>query len=659
MSDLKKILIVDDDEDDFIITRSLLEEIKSERFELDWASSFEEGERLLAQNIHDLCLMDYRLGAHDGIQLLKRARDVKFSGPIILFTGVRSDEVDNRALLAGAEDYLVKEQLTAELLFRAIRYALARKGMERERIERIKAESQNKAKNEYLAHLSHELRSPLSAILGFTDILMIQNEDAKTTEKLKIIERNAKHLLGLLNDVLDLSKIEAGRLALEVQEVDLTAFLADLYSLVYAHAVDKNLDFVIRSTEPIPKTITTDATRLRQILLNLLINAIKFTDEGRVELDAYCQQGDSHEMVIFTVRDSGIGISPEEQRNIFQPFTRSSNEMASSRSGSGLGLAICKELVQRLGGTIVVKSDLGAGTEISFSIDAGDLSLTSKRDFNLETDLIGSSDVIIPRLRGRILIVDDLRDILQLVGHFARATGLNVEFAENGADAVRLIQKNLNKDESYDLILMDIHMPIMGGLVAAKKMRELGFVNPIIALTAVHMKGDQMTFLDAGFDAYLSKPVERQRLYQVLQQFMRQKETVVEEELASAPDVAASSNTGSVLVVDDHTDTLEATTFLIESLGYSAHGATSVAAALRAVEKSTIDIAFVDVHLGEESGYELCAKLRAVSPKTRLAILSGTEVDEEQLASLAIDDQLTKPVSLKDIERLLNTAFQL
>src|SRR5690606_7136624 len=237
---------------------------------LEWAPTFEAGQTLLQEDRHDLCLMDYKLGARDGIELLKFAHEIGFSGPIILLTGMHQIEVDRKALQAGAVDYLVKSKLSAEQLARAIRYALARREVERERVERLKAEAENRSKSEFLAHLSHELRTPLSAILGFTELLLNNNNDSESSSHLRIVHRNGKHLLGLLNDILELAKIEAGKLELEKQFVVFSAFLTDIYFLMQGAAIDKNLRLRIEAPHPLPVTIYTDPMRLRQVLLNLM-----------------------------------------------------------------------------------------------------------------------------------------------------------------------------------------------------------------------------------------------------------------------------------------------------------------------------------------------------------------------------------------------------
>ncbi|HEY0893345.1 MAG TPA: response regulator, partial [Cellvibrio sp.] len=499
-----KLLIIDDDEDDFLLVKDLLEDI-SQTCILDWASTYEEGQRLLAEDRHDLCLMDYKLGARDGIELLKFSNEVGFSGPVILLTGMHQVEVDRQALQAGAVDYLVKSKLSAEQLARAIRYALARREVERERVERLKAEAENRSKSEFLAHLSHELRTPLSAILGFTELLLNKSNDSESSAHLRIVHRNGKHLLGLLNDILDLSKIEAGKLELEKQPISLSAFLTDIYFLMQGAAADKNLQLRIEAPHPLPIIIYSDQMRLRQILLNLMGNAIKFTREGEVLLQIDWLEEGGKNKICFCVKDSGIGICAETLKVIFEPFVQSKNAQVHPRAGTGLGLTISKQLVERLGGSIQVRSEVGVGSEFSFTLDLDHLECVETEILALNFDNPAELHVQIPHFTGRVLVADDLRDIRTLVGQFVQLTGAEVVYATDGADVIRIVNADNLSDKTFDLILMDIHMPVMDGHQAAQQLRYQGFTRPLVALTAAHMKGDMDRCFESGFTAYLSK----------------------------------------------------------------------------------------------------------------------------------------------------------
>ncbi len=639
-----KLLIVDDDEDDFLLTKELLSEI-NQNYQLEWAPTFEKGLSLLGENSHDLCLMDYKLGAQDGIALLRQAHDAGFSGPIILLTGIHRAEVDIQALEAGAVDYLVKSGLSAEQLARSIRYALARNEVEKERVERLKAEAENRAKSEFLAHLSHELRTPLSAILGFTELLINKKTDLESLAHLHIVHRNGKHLLGLLNDVLDLSKIEAGKLELEKQTVHLSSFLCDIYFLMRGAAIDKNLRLRVEAPEPLPAVIYTDPMRLRQILLNLIGNAIKFTNDGEVVLHIQRLQEQDQEKIAFTVSDTGIGISADVLELIFEPFVQSKDTYAHPRAGTGLGLTISKMLVARLGGDIQVSSEVGKGSQFKFTVDPGDIAHTESELLRLDFDLANEKSTVVPRFNGRVLVVDDLRDIRLLIGHFVALTGLEVMYANNGEEVLQLIDTEMAQGRNFDLVLMDIHMPVMNGHEAAKKLRAKGFNPPLVALTAAHMKGDMDRCYESGFSSYLGKPVDQARLYECMANFLP-------SALPELPD-EKKSNGQYILVVEDNLDALHAMAALLGLLGWQTITARDAATALVKAKEYSPAFLLLDINLPDMNGYVLAAQIRSTLPDARIILASGEELDKVRAGEAGVNDFILKPVSLEQLQDVL------
>ncbi|MDO3388506.1 response regulator [Gilvimarinus sp. SDUM040013] len=637
-----KLLIVDDDEDDFLLTRDLLEDISSGTYRIEWASSFENGYKQLALDQHDLCLMDYQLGARNGIELLREAINCGFSGPVILLTGMHQSDVDMEALEAGAVDYLVKAHLSSEQLARSIRYALSRREMEKERVERLKAESENRSKSEFLAHLSHELRTPLSAILGFTELLMNKAGDAESQGHLRVVHRNGKHLLGLLNDILDLSKIEAGKLELENKDVYLSSFLTDIYFLMHGAAVDKSLDLKVECIGSIPRKIQTDPTRLRQVLLNLLGNAIKFTDVGEVCLTVEALSSESVGRLQFSVKDTGIGIKPEVAKDIFQPFVQAKDSYAEPRSGTGLGLAISQQLARRLGGVIELLSIPGKGSEFTFCIEFDKASLKEMIPFSFEYAGEKFEPVDFPKLQGRVLVVDDLPDIRNLVGHFVKQCGIDVVYAKNGEDAVRVLQASVQEaGEPIDLVLMDIHMPVMDGHQAAQKMRSMGFEQPVIALTAAHMKGDMDKCLTSGFSAYISKPVDRVQLHGMLAKHLARE---------LSPVTAVQQKT--ILVVDDDRDALQATASLLELIGWQVYCAQTGESAVHCANLYRPDVVLTDLHLPDIDGMQVARNISDSQPEAHIVLLSGQSVNEEELRAAGIATSILKPVSIDALKSL-------
>jgi signal transduction histidine kinase/response regulator RpfG family c-di-GMP phosphodiesterase len=552
-------------------------------------------------------------------------------------------EVDRQALQAGAVDYLVKSKLSAEQLARAIRYALARREVERERVERLKAEAENRLKSEFLAHLSHELRTPLSAILGFTELLLNNTSDAENSAHLRIVHRNGKHLLGLLNDILDLSKIEAGKLELEKQPVVLSAFLTDIYFLMQGAAVDKNLHLRIEAPEPLPVTIYTDPMRLRQILLNLMGNAIKFTREGQVLLKIDWVDEDGKRKIRFCIKDSGIGICEETLSVIFEPFVQSKNAQVHPRAGTGLGLTISKQLVERLGGHIQVTSEIGVGSEFSFTVELDEFEYAETDMLLLNFDTAIEHSVKIPRFTGRVLVADDLRDIRMLIGHFVQLTGAEVIYASDGEDAVRMVNAEKLLGKHLDLVLMDIHMPVMDGHQAAQQLRQEGYTVPLVALTAAHMKGDMDRCFESGFTAYLGKPLDQARLYNCLARFLS----------AAKDEPLVSSQVKSILVIEDDADTLAAMEGLLNLMGWQVFSAQYAVAALQLLDECNPHTVLIDLNLPDMNGYMCAEQIHKRNPHVRIIIASGDTIDSQRAVRSGVTANLLKPVSLAQLETIL------
>lgn len=636
-------LIIDDDEEDYMIVRDLLDDIALGSFVTDWAGSYQAGAELLAKNQHDLCLMDFKLGAGDGIELVRRASELGFSGPIILLSGVHHGAVDMQAMEAGAVDYLVKTDLTATQLIRSIRYALARREVEMERVDRLKAEAENRSKSDFLAHLSHELRTPLSAILGFTELMLNSKPSADTLSHLQVVHRNGKHLLGLLNDILDLSKIEAGKLDMDIQAVYLASLISDTYSLIHGQAADRNLALSIESSDPLPQRIFTDPTRLRQILINLLGNAIKFTDRGQVKLQVSVVEGAAGEQIEFCVEDTGVGIPPAFSESVFEPFVQSRQSQMEARTGTGLGLTISRQLVERLGGTIRLESEVGKGSRFIFTIDPGDIRAVPRDQFSLQCDWPRDSVGSIPQFAGRVLVVDDLHDIRMLIGYFLEAAGLEVIFASNGREAINTVEAEGRDGRRFDLILMDIHMPELGGLEAADRLRRAGFDRPIVALTAAHMKGDEENYLKSGFTAYLSKPVDQHRLHVCLTQFLPPRPADPD---GRAQSLSTGEHNKRVMVVEDSEDALQATCALLRLMGWEPITATDATEAVGVVQKLKPAKALIDLNLPDINGYQLSEKLLALDPTIQIIIASGEQVDPVKAAALEIRHIILKPITL-------------
>ena len=379
------------------------------------------------------------------------------------------------------------------------------------------AEAASRAKSEFLANMSHEIRTPMNAILGFADLLAQEELSLSQQDYVKTILESAKNLLIVINDILDFSKIEAGNLHIEWLDCS-PAKILDAVNGIFRHkAGEKGLDFQIIPENSLPPLIRTDPTRLQQCLINLIGNAIKFTKTGYIHLRVALQAMDEKPWIRFDVEDSGIGIPADKLDFIFQPFSQADGSTTRKYGGTGLGLSITKQLAALLGGSLTVQSVVEKGSIFSLSIPAGIDIDTQPSPHPLPTP-DPSEKPACPsqnRYSGRVLIVEDALPNQKLLQVLLHKAGLTADLANNGQQAVDAALAT-----AYDLIFMDIQMPVMNGYDATRTLRQHGIHIPIVALTANALKGDSEKCLEAGCDGYLSKPIDREQLYGLLAKYL-------------------------------------------------------------------------------------------------------------------------------------------
>ncbi|MFO0758897.1 MAG: ATP-binding protein [Byssovorax sp.] len=416
--------------------------------------------------------------------------------------------------IAFEDVFLFMGSIRGERVMREVADRHAR--LESERRSATEAEQANQAKSEFLANMSHEIRTPMSAVLGYADLLL--DGDLGPVERIahaQTIRRNGEHLLAILNDILDLSKIEAGKLTLERIACSPIQILAEVGSLMRVRATDKGLRFDIAYDTPIPETIVSDPTRLRQILLNLVSNAVKFTSDGGVRLAVRCEGADSPSpRLCFAVSDTGIGMTQAQLERLFRPFAQADSSMTRRFGGTGLGLSISVRLAEMLGGAIAVESAPEEGSTFTLAVETGPLAgvkmLARPVTASLPPTRLPKIGGLEERLEGlRVLLAEDGPDNQRLLSaHLGRA-GAEVTVAGNGRVAVDKALGALRFGEPFDVILMDMQMPELDGYGATSLLRIEGYRKPIVALTAHAMAGDRERCLAAGCDDYLTKPVHR------------------------------------------------------------------------------------------------------------------------------------------------------
>ncbi len=404
------------------------------------------------------------------------------------------------------------------------------------------AETANQAKSEFLANMSHEIRTPMNAILGFTEILKrgyVKNEQ-DTLRYLNIINVSGKNLLDLINDILDLSKVESGHHELEKTRVEPHRVIHDVIQVLTINAQEKSTVVHFEPLGPLPQTIETDPARMRQIVLNLVGNAIKFTEAGKVTVDCRLENDNNRPHLVLRVTDSGIGIAPDKIEAIFDPFVQADTQTTRRFGGTGLGLAISRKFALALGGNISAESDPGKGSCFTFNLPTGDLqgvALLAPEEiitFQQQPDDMQESHWHFPK--ARILVVDDGAENRELVNLLLSEVGLTVDEAENGQTGMEKAIAN-----SYDLILMDVQMPLMDGFTATHNLRQQGITAPIIALTANAMKGFEQQCLASGYSGYLSKPIEVDRFMNYVADQLGGK--LVHDKASSSPAAANDQET--------------------------------------------------------------------------------------------------------------------
>lgn len=377
------------------------------------------------------------------------------------------------------------------------------------------AEAASRSKSEFLANMSHEIRTPLAGILGYAEMIAFYcNSSEERKSYMDKIRRCADTLTELINDILDLSKVEAGALRVEAMNFNVAAEIETVVGMLQPVATDKKLVLDVKYQRPLPSQVTSDPTRFRQILTNLVGNALKFTDHGSVVVEVFVDP-QSPSFICFSVTDTGCGLTEPQQARLFQPFVQADSSTTRKYGGTGLGLALSRRLAEAMGGELhLMKSVLNQGStfqlRIPVQIEGG------KNNHFLKTDL-QDSQVEMPRLDGlRILVVEDNTDNQDLLRRFLREQGAAVDIACNGEEAVKSVS-----GKTYEVILMDIQMPVLDGYEATKRIRHSGVNTPIIALTAHAMSDEKERCLASGCNAFLSKPFNVPKIVQTVYKFAK------------------------------------------------------------------------------------------------------------------------------------------
>jgi signal transduction histidine kinase len=659
---LLHVLLVEDNPADAVLVCERLTEVPGLTCRMHHVNRLHEALRCLQATDFDVVLLDLSLPDTQGLETVRRLKAASVEAPLVVLTGLDDEEIALQAVREGAQDYLLKSHTDGYGLARTMRHAIERQRIEtalaRKNHELAEARDQalaaTRAKAEFLATMSHEIRTPLNGVIGMTELLLGMPLALEQQEYVEVIRRSSDTLLALINDILDFSKIEAGKLAFEYIGFDLRTAVEDVLELLADKAASKGLELACLMHPSVPLWVESDPGRLRQILTNLVGNAVKFTETGEILVRVMVVEETGHDALVrFEVSDTGIGIAPADQAKLFEVFAQADSSTTRKYGGTGLGLAISRRLVELLGGTIGVQSTPGQGSTFWF---------TTRLLKRLTPSTVGPHEASV--VWGvRALCVDDNALNRTILEQHLQSWGMQVDCAIDGPSALARLQAAQRAGKPYALVILDMHMPGMDGLTLARRIKaDPTLMDVRLAMvSSIGQRGQAQEARAAGIAAYLTKPVRRLHLYDTLTTVLGAPNTQRPPALVTRHSVAEAQAQRrlKVLVAEDNVVNQKVAVRLLEKLGCRVDIVANGVEALAAHASGTYDVIFMDGQMPAMDGYAATAAIRAREAQTgqHIPIIAMTanamQGDREECLAAGMDDYMSKPIKSEELAQLL------
>jgi len=650
--------------DDSIVVLAVVRDILGVRYNIRTAISAKEAYELMQEKIPDLILLDLEMPEINGFAFFETIKSNLLwkDIPVIFLTGVDDRKKEEQALELGAVEYILKP-ISAEILLKRVHFHLElrlyRSNLEKmvsSRTEdllktqdelRVVAETAKAAlrdKTAFLANMSHEIRTPMNSIMGMAEAALDGDISPEMKEYLSSIKESTRILLRVINDILDISKIEAGKMEIENISFSAGSVIQNCKTMIAKQINDKGLEFNINvDTSLKDKQFLGDPVRLYQAILNLLSNATKFTEKGKISLSAVqVSSNDEFSVIRFDVEDTGIGMTKEQLETIYEPFAQGSREVTHVDEGTGLGLPITKRLIELMGGTLTAESRQGEGSKFGIEIK-----LPITKSISLFDDVFGEAvpdAADRPLFSGEVLVCEDNQLNQQVVKEHLRRIGLDSVIAENGLEGLRIVIDRIKKGEKqFDLILMDTQMPVMDGFEAAARINALGTGTPIVALVANIMTNDLEDYKRHGLMDCIGKPFQTWDLWRCLLSFL-----MPVKKPDDSPDKVSDeiSEKKGILIIDDEKSNIIALTHFLRD-EYSVYVTRDSRDAAEMAAEHLPDVILLDIVMPGKDGYEVISELKNEERTKNIPVIfiSGLTTPEAMVRGLSMGaaDYIPKP----------------